>query len=70
MYDRCLYAIGELGALLMAGGLVASPWISDTSVYAMVLFGGILVFQAAIFISIRSLMRRAARQEAEQSVDS
>jgi hypothetical protein len=70
LYDRCIYAAAELGALLMAIGLIASPWISGTSTYALVLMGGILVFQAAIFIAIRSLMRRAARQEAETPVES
>jgi hypothetical protein len=70
MYDRCIYAIGELGALLLAVGLLASPWISSISTGALVSLGGILVFQAAIFISIRALMRRAARQEAEQQADS
>jgi len=65
--DRYIYGIALLGALLMASGLAASPWINDTSVYAVELLGGILVFQAALFLPIRALMRRAARQEAERA---
>ena len=38
----------------------------SAGVYALALLGGILLFQASIFLTIRSLMRRAARQEAEQ----
>lgn len=70
VFDRFIYAIGGLGLVLMVTGLIAAPWMTVISVYALELLGGILVFQMAIFISIRSLMRRAARQEAEQSVDS
>jgi hypothetical protein len=65
--DRYIYAIAMLGALIMAAGLIVSPWVSNISVYALELLGGILVFQAGMFLPIRALIRRAARQEAEQT---
>jgi hypothetical protein len=70
VFDLCIYAIGGLGLALMVTGIAASAWLTNTSVYALELFGGILVFQAAIFLPIRALMRRAARQETERGVDS
>jgi RIO-like serine/threonine protein kinase len=62
--DRWIYAIGALGALFVVVGVAANPWISRTSVYALELLGGILLFQSAVFVAIRALMRRAAQQEA------
>lgn len=64
--DRCLYTVGGLGAAVMVTGIAASAWLTSSSMYALELLGGILVFQASIFLSVRALMRRAARQEAEQ----
>ena len=61
--DRWIYAIGALGGSFVIAGVAASPWISRTSVYGLELLGGILVFQSGVFIAIRALMRRAARQE-------
>jgi hypothetical protein len=65
LLDRSIYAIAAIGLLLMLAGLIAAPWISTISVYAMELLGGIVVVPSLIAIFIRAMMRRAARQDAE-----
>jgi hypothetical protein len=38
-------------------------WLGGTTTYSLALLGGIVVFQAGLFLVIRGLMRRAARQK-------
>jgi hypothetical protein len=64
-----VWTIASLGGLFMIAGLVAAPWVTMTSVYALELIGGILVLTASLFHGIRALMRRAARQEANHRLD-
>ena len=63
--DYGMIAAAGLGMLIMLAGLVVSPSVTTTSVYALELIGGILALVAGLFLVGRALMRRAAAQEAE-----
>jgi tRNA A-37 threonylcarbamoyl transferase component Bud32 len=62
--DKALLVYGGLGAIAFLVGLVLSPWLNRVSAYSLLLLGGIVLFQGALFLIIRGLMRRAAQQEA------
>ncbi len=64
LMDRCMLATAGIGATLLIGAATASLWASRATVHGGLLIGGILTFQSAIFLVIRALMRRGAKQEA------
>ena len=64
LLDRCMLATLSIGVVLMIVAVAISPWASTDTVWGGLLIGGILTFQSLIFVVIRALMRRAARQEA------
>jgi hypothetical protein len=67
LLDRGTFAIAGVGILFLFAGLVASPWISNVSVYALELLGGMVLIPSLAAISIRALMRRAARLDMQRA---
>jgi tRNA A-37 threonylcarbamoyl transferase component Bud32 len=61
--DTVLLVFDSVGALTFLAALVFSPWLNWESAYSLVVLGGIMLFQGTLFLIIRGLMRRAARQE-------
>jgi hypothetical protein len=51
------------GAAALVSGLAFAGKISQPSMHGLLLLGGIVVFQAVLFLTLRSLSRRAAQRE-------
>ncbi len=66
-FDRYMLAITSLGATSIFAGVATSRWISLASVWGLVLLGGVLLLQGGLFVTLRSLMKRAASQEQDQT---
>src|SRR5205085_1344380 len=59
--DRIMAGYGTIGLAALAVALAFASRLSQTSVQALLLLGGMIVFQAALFLGIRFLARRAAQ---------
>jgi len=60
--DFGMFLLGVLGALGLVAGLVVAGRNGWWSGYPFLLLGGILSFQASLFLGFRALMRRSHRQ--------
>jgi predicted Ser/Thr protein kinase len=62
--DRLIGGYGLIGLISLSAGLVLAPWLNGPSAYCLVLFGGMMTVQGGIFLLVRVLLRRAARERA------
>jgi predicted Ser/Thr protein kinase len=68
-FDRLVAWYGLLGFVVSAVAAALSRWLSWASTYSLLLLGGMAALQAALFLGIRFLMRRAARHKASAGPD-
>jgi hypothetical protein len=61
--DRIIAGYGVAGVAALVSGLVFAGKMSQPSTHGLLLLGGIVVFQAVLFLTLRSLSRRAAQRE-------
>ncbi|MCZ6792889.1 MAG: serine/threonine-protein kinase [Planctomycetota bacterium] len=66
--DGLIAAYTLLGLLSSVFAFILSHWLGKTATYCILLLGGIVVFQGVLFLIIRGLLRRAARQESVSEV--
>jgi hypothetical protein len=61
--DRIMAGYGMIGLAALAVALAFASRLSQTSVQALLLLGGMIVFQSALFLGIRFLARRVAQAQ-------
>jgi hypothetical protein len=64
LVDWCVVVFGIVGVFSTAIGPVLSKWLAWESAFLTMLVGGIMTAQAVLFLVMRTLLRRAAHQEA------
>ena len=67
-FDSLMLCYALAGTFSIIGGLVCSPWVNWPTTYFLLLLGGMVTLQGGLFLIIRALMRRAAREDAAANV--
>lgn len=60
--DNVMLGYGVLGFVSLVVITVGASWFGATTVQALLTLGAMIIFQSGLFLIIRTLMRRAARQ--------
>jgi hypothetical protein len=67
--DHVLLGYGAVGLAATLAVAFGHPWFARPTVTALLTLGGTVIFQSGLFLIIRALMRRAARQAQRQRVE-